>query len=201
MWDWRYPINDIRKVVRKSRSGGVFQTSLDEIDNLLDDLTATYSQLESEDSGKEKSDSLADFFKNQREMITHTYEQSKQYANVIVLGGYAGLFTIWNFTRDHLQSWQALLVGLFILLSFSCYLVFELYSSWLRSTQLINQLSELEKAEKQHEIPKEYGKSEQNRAKLFIKLWPYFFFPAVGFSLLAAVLLGYSFIYGLLCTE
>ncbi|SDL69096.1 hypothetical protein SAMN05661010_02292 [Modicisalibacter muralis] len=200
MWDWRYPIDDIRKEVRKSRSNGDKQTSLDAIDNLLDELTGVYNRLENEDAKKDGEDnSLADFFKGQREMITHAYEQSKQYANVIVLGGYAGLFTIWSFTKEQLQDWQVLLVGLFVLLSFFFYLVFELYSSWLRSIQIINQLAELEEAEQQNKIPEEYGKSERQRAKRFIKLWPLFFFSAVGFALLAAGLLGYSFILGLLC--
>ena len=199
MWDWRYPIDEIRKEVRKARSQGNALASLDGIDNLLDDLSSSFSRLEAEDNKKKtEEEELKEFFKSQREMITHSYEHGKQYANIIVIGGYAGLFTMWSFTKGQLEKWQVLSVGLCMLLSFIFFLVFELYSSWLRSTQVIRQINELDKAEKLNKLPDEYGKSELNRLSVFLKVWPYFFFLAVGFALVAALILGYSFICGLI---
>jgi len=199
MLDWRYPINDIRNEIRRARSTGDKHVSLDDIDQLLDELAGVYGRLENQErDGDGDANSLESFFKGQREMITHAYDQSKQYTNIIVLGGYAGLFTIWNFTKDQLIEWQVFIVGLCMLLSFVFYLVFEIYSSWLRTSQVVRQLKDLEDAEQLGRIPEEYGRSEQKRAKTFIKLWPYFFYPSVGFALISAGLLGYVFIIGLL---
>lgn len=106
MWDWRYPINDIRDEVRKARSSGEKSASLDGIDKLLDELNSVYERLESEDAKTKKVDDseLLDFIQKQKEVITNSYEHAKQYSNIIVLGGYAGLFAIWNFTKDALSG-------------------------------------------------------------------------------------------------
>ncbi|MFT4756955.1 MAG: hypothetical protein ACI91R_001605 [Vicingaceae bacterium] len=199
MWDWRYPINNIRDEVRKGRTQGESVTSLDSLDNLLDQLSSSYERLEKEDAEKAKAEINDDkeYIEKQKELIITSYEHGKQYTNIIIFGGYAGLFTIWNFTKDQLQSWQVLSVGLCILLSLFLYITFELYGSWLRTTQVSNQIKELEEAEKLHELPENYGKSEQARAAKFISMWPYFFFSAIGFALIAAFILIYSFISGL----
>ena len=110
MWDWRNPINDIRDEVRKARTNGDVSASLDGIDQLLDQLSSIYERLEVEDNKTEvKDDSdLKDLIHKQKEIITNSSEHAKQYLNIIILGGYAGLFTLWNFTRDYLLDWQAL---------------------------------------------------------------------------------------------
>lgn len=151
---------------------------------------------------KEKMDKekeLAEFIEKQKEVVTSTYEHAKQYSNIIILGGYAGLFTIWNFTREDLQKWQVLTVGLCTLISLFIYIVFELYGAWLRATQVHNQIRELVEAERLNQFPVEYGKSEMARAQRFMAIWPYFFFGAVLFALAAALILVYSFVSGLLC--
>ena len=201
MWDWRYPINNIRDEVRQARAKGESVTSLDSVDSLLDQLSSSYERLEKEDIKNEKPESSDDkeSIQKQKEVIITAYEHGKQYTNIITFGGYAGLFAIWNFTKDQLQSWQVLSVGLCILLSLFLYITFELYGSWLRTTQVSNQFKELEEAERLHEFPEYYGKNEQIRAARFISIWPYFFFSAIGFALVATLILVYSFVSGLWC--
>ena len=203
MWDWRYPINDIRDEVRKTRSNGEKTVSLDGIDKLLDELSSVYERLESEDAKTKENDDreLQDFIQKQKEVITNSYEHAKQYTHIIVLGGYAGLFAIWNFTKDTLSNWQVWSVGLFTLTSLLIYIVLELYGSWLRTTQVNNQLKELLKAEQLNKFPEEYGKGEISRVNKFMAIWPYFFFSSVAFALVAAFILIYSFIYSLVCTH
>lgn len=197
MWDWRYPINDIRDEVRKSRSNGQNVASLDGLDKLLDKLSSVYERLENEDA-KDDTD-FKEYIQKQKEVITGSYEHAKQYANIIIFGGYAGLFAIWNFTKDALNNWQVWSVGLFTLLSILIYIVFELYGSWLRTTQVNNQMRELVEAEKLNKFPEEYGKGELSRVNKFMKAWPYFFFSAIFFALGAAIILIYSFIIALIC--
>jgi len=199
MWDWRYPIDDIKKEVRKARTNGDSVTSLDSLNSLIDRLSSTYERLEKEDLENADSESkdTKEFIAKQKEVIITSYEHGKQYTNIIIFGGYAGLFATWNFTKDQLQPWQVLSVGLCILLSLFLYISFELYGAWLRTTQSANQIKELEEAEKLHEFPESYGKAEQARANKFISLWPYFFFGAVSFALIAALILIFTFITGL----
>ena len=140
-----------------------------------------------------------EFIEKQKEVIVSSYEQAKSYSNIIIFGGYAGIFAIWNFTRSELESWQVLIVGLFVLLSLFFFISSELYGLWLRTTQNIKLLGELESAERLGEFPDEYGKSQHERAKQALKLWPFFFYPAVGFALLATLILMFSFIKLLLC--
>ncbi len=142
---------------------------------------------------------LQEFVEKQKEVLAHSYEHAKQYSNIIILGGYAGLFAIWNFTKADLQKWQVLSVGLCILVSLFIYIVFELYGAWLRSTQVNNQMKELMEAEQLNKFPEEYGKSELARAQKYMAVWPYVFFGAIAFALIAAAILIYSFISGLIC--
>lgn len=198
MWDWRYPINDIKDEVRKARSKGEQFVSLDSLEKLLDQLKSLYDRLESENRDNSEEKNLEKFVQKQKEVITNSYEHAKQYSNIIILGGYAGLFAIWNFTKDELVKWQVLSVGLCILISLFIYIIFELYGSWLRSTQVNNQMNELRKAEQLQKFPEEYGKAELLRVTKYMKIWPYFFFGAVAFALIAAFILIYSFICGLI---
>ncbi len=139
-----------------------------------------------------------EFVEKQKEVLANSYEHAKQYSNIIILGGYAGLFAIWNFTKDDLVKWQTLSVGLCIFSSIFIYIVFELYGSWLRSTQVNNQMQELHEAERLDRFPEEYGKGELARAKKYMAIWPYFFFGSIAFALIAAAILVYSFITGLI---
>lgn len=198
MWDWRYPINDLRDEVRKARSDGNVSVSLDSVEKLIDTLSGMYERLERDHPADENGEkAFQNLLQKQKEVIQSSYEHAKQYSNIVVLGGYAGLFAIWNFSKEALESWQVLAVGLCALISLVIYIVFELYGAWLRTTQVANQMNELIQAEQLQKFPEEYGKGELERSTRFMAKWPYFFFSSVGFALLAASLLIYSFIAGL----
>jgi hypothetical protein len=79
--------------VRRSRSNGEVSASLDGIEKLLDSLNSIYERLESEEA-KEEDSELENFIQKQKEVISNSYQQAKEFSNIIILGGYAGLFTI-----------------------------------------------------------------------------------------------------------
>lgn len=137
---------------------------------------------------------LQEFIQKQKEVVVSSYEQAKSYSNIIMMGGYAGLFAIWNFTKSDLARWQSMSVGLLALISVFTFVLFELYGGWLRATQTFNLLSQLQKAEKIGRFPEDYGKQELKRSEILAKLWPFFFFIALGTALLAALILVWSFI-------
>ena len=140
-----------------------------------------------------------EFIKNQKEIIASSFEQAKSYSNIIIFGGYAGLFTIWNFTKGELLSWQVVTVGLLTILSLFFFVSSELFGLWLRTTQNTNLMNELNEAEKMDQYPIDYAKLEMARTLKFLKIWPYFFYPAVLSALGATLVLIYSFIKILLC--
>ncbi len=139
-------------------------------------------------------DELLEFIQKQKEIVISSYEQAKSYSNIIMMGGYAGLFAIWNFTKLYLVCWQVMVVGLLSLVSVLTFVLFELYGVWLRGTQTTNLISQLQKAEKLGSFPADYGKQEFKRSETLAKVWPFFFFTASGTALLAALILGGSFI-------
>ncbi|MGH8428493.1 MAG: hypothetical protein ACRES7_11030 [Gammaproteobacteria bacterium] len=144
------------------------------------------------------NEEFSEFVQKQREMLISSYEQSKSYANIIIFGGYAGLFAVWNFTRDNLEKWQSLAVGLLAITSITIFVVFELISLWLRSNQIKNLIEQLGQAKELERFPEEYNKSEMERAVKFMAVWQYFFFGAVLTGIGAAAILIYSFICNLI---
>ena len=133
-----------------------------------------------------------------KEILTSTYDHAKQYSNIIIFGGYAGIFAIWNLTKDELEKWQVLSVGLFVLASLCLFIIFELYGTYLRSTQIRNDLNELAKAQEENRPPKDNKKGIIAKNQTYISWWPYFFFGTVSLAGFAAVILICSFISGLL---
>ncbi len=113
---------------------------------------------------------LQEFIRKQKEIITSSYEQAKNYSNIIMMGGYAGLFAIWNFTKSYLLCWQVMVVGLLSLVSVLTFVLFEVYGSWLRGTQTINLINQLKKAEKLGSFPADYGKQELERSQTLAKI-------------------------------
>lgn len=90
--------------------------------------------------------------------------------------------------------WQVSFVGLCSLVSIAIFIVFELCSAFVRGKEIQKLVSELEEAGKIGEYPAEYGKASRAMEIKFLKKWPWFFYSAIFFALLAAVMLAYAFI-------
>jgi len=137
---------------------------------------------------------LQAFVESQEKLVLSSYEQAKSYSNIIMMGGYVGLFAIWSFTKENLEQWQTMTVGLLAILSVFSFVLFEIYGLWLRSTQTISLLRQLGEAKRLHKFPDDYGKQEMKSTKTLAKLWPYFFFFTLGTGVLAGLLLLFAFI-------
>lgn len=141
---------------------------------------------------------LKEFIAKQKEIVISSFEQSKSYSNIIIFGGYAGLFAVWNFTKNDLEKWQNSTVGLLAITSIIIFVIFELFGAWLRGNQVKDLMAQLEEAEKLEQFPEEYGKNERENAAKFMKIWPYFFFSSILTGIGAAAVLIYSFIKNLI---
>lgn len=140
------------------------------------------------------TDELQKFIDKHKEVVITSFEHSKSYSNIIIFGGYAGLFAVWGFTKDNLEQWQSMWVGILAIISIVIFVIFELASAWMRGNQVKNLMAELEQAEKLHQFPEEYGKKEREHSAKLLKVWPYFFFSAAGTGIGAGVILLCSFI-------
>src|SRR5229473_781460 len=62
-------------------------------------------------------------------IIAGAYEKANAYTNLIILAGYAGLFALWQFTKDNLSRTQVLVSALLTLTSITIFVLFEIYKA------------------------------------------------------------------------
>ena len=74
--------------------------------------------------------------KKQIELTKALSQEARRYSTVIMIAGYVGLFSIWNFTREDIGNWQVLSVGLLATISLAIYIGFELYEQILTALWL-----------------------------------------------------------------
>ena len=72
----------------------------------------------------------------QIELTKTLSQEARRYSTVIMVAGYVGLFSIWNFTKEELENWQVLSVGLLVTISLAIYIGFELYEQILTAIWL-----------------------------------------------------------------
>lgn len=61
------------------------------------------------------------------EINSRLYDRATAYTNLILVGGYAGAFTIWNFTRKELPSKATIACALLLSISLAVFVFFEVY--------------------------------------------------------------------------
>jgi hypothetical protein len=60
-------------------------------------------------------------------MLSITFDKGMAYTNLIILGGYAGAFTIWNFTKDSLHERAEIWVAMLLCISLLTFISFEVF--------------------------------------------------------------------------
>ena len=128
--------------------------------------------------------------KEQIELTKTISQEARHYSTVIMVVGYVGLFSIWNFTREELENWQVLSVGFLATISLAIYMGFELYEQILTSLWL---------SKSPPNATLENLLQFQNRAREKLLWWqPRCFIACIATGALAVIILIYSFITGLL---
>lgn len=90
------------------------------------------------------------------------FDRAVAFNNIVIFAGYAGAFTIWNFTREHMSKYAEVSIALLLTVSVATYVFFEVFKmlsttrSVLRQTELMKRklpavqfLDEWEKLDKQ----------------------------------------------------
>ena len=126
MWDWRWPITDIRKEVREARTNGESTTSLDKLEHLLDDLTDTYQRLEEEDS--KTPDAEGEYsaqMEHWEKYVTFLYDKASYYNTVIIAASFVAFFAVWSALKDHTLTVLYVWSAAFVLVSRIVFVVWE----------------------------------------------------------------------------
>jgi hypothetical protein len=189
MWDWRWPITDIKKEIRQARSEGHESTDFAKLENLLDELSDTYERLESEDIKSETSS--GDGAKQQTEhyerYISNLFKKASHYNRIIIAASYVAFFTVWsgvsNFVSPKIYAISAIFTSISLIV-FVCWEIgLNLYfARHIRDEAVLFQSSGKEYLAKKEKQQKEVREKE-------IKASPYWYVVlliTIGFGLLGA---------------
>ena len=132
------------------------------------------------------------------DMHSKAYDRATAYTNLIMLGGYAGGFAIWNFTRDHLTAKASIWVAIFLLLSLTAFILFEIYKMVLNTkhtTNIANMLRQQKPIADQMADIEEYEKKISSDSLLvFMRVWVAVLAFCVSTALIAGTILIWNFV-------
>lgn len=138
-----------------------------------------------------------------QKLITISYDKAATYTTVIIFGGYAGFFAIWQITKDYLTKQQTLWSALLILVSLLLFVLFEVLKMVLVTKAFLSKAKILQKPEVRTNPQRllqalnELETVQQTILKGFIAIWAITVSICVGSAIGGAGILAYAFIRGL----
>lgn len=76
--------------------------------------------------------------------VASSFDKAAAYTTVVVFGGYAGLFGVWQLSKDHLTGWQSAMVALLTLTSVAIFLTFEIVKVAVIGRKVFSQIRVLQ---------------------------------------------------------
>lgn len=153
-----------------------------------------------EEDQKRAADKIAEA---QQKLLTTSYDKAAAYTTVIIFGGYAGFFTLWQLSKEHLSKEQALWSALLILISMLAFVLFEVIKMILVTRSVIRQARTLRDPAVRRDpvtlLKALEGMEQAHSSGLgpFLVVWAITVAVALGGALAGAAVLGYAFISGL----
>lgn len=123
------------------------------------------------------------------------FDKAVAYTNVIMLGGYAALFTAWNFAGKLMDSTDIAIVGSLITISCLAFTFWEVYKI-LYSGRMFKQISN-DMAKNPNEAIKllfEHGEEQLKHNFMHMKLWVAMLWVALPTGFGAALMIAYVFL-------
>lgn len=135
---------------------------------------------------------------------SQAYGHATTYTAVIIFGGYASLFTIWTYTKDHLSEtmtyWVALLLGISVL----AFVFFEVFKMLLLSREMLKIRGLLVQKLPPAVLLRRYEELSQESnflvLKIFLPIWVVVLIITITSGVGAAVLLLWAFASALATT-
>ena len=126
------------------------------------------------------------------------FDRAAAYTNLIMLGGYAAGFAIWNFTRDHLTAKASAWVAILLLLSVTTFVLFEIYKMVINakfSTNIAKILRQQKPiADQMADIQEYERKVSSDGLLIFMRVWVVVLVFSVSTALIAAMILIWNFV-------
>jgi hypothetical protein len=132
------------------------------------------------------------------EIVTRTFDRASAYTNLIMLGGYAGAFAIWSFTREYLPKTATILVALLLGVSLCTFILFEVFKMFFSTKTFMRQRELLV-----HQLPPQQFLQELSQfrtsadtlvLKVVMPIWRVAMVISVGTALGAIAILFYNFL-------
>jgi hypothetical protein len=153
---------------------------------------------------KQQQEKLAaDIADAQQKLTTVSYDKAAAYTTVIIFGGYAGFFAIWQLSKEYLSKGQTLWSSLLILISLLSFVLFEVLKMILVTRSVFAKVAVLRRPEVQADPQrllqelKALEESQHSGLRGFMVAWAVTVAISLGGALAGAGILGYAFIAGL----
>jgi hypothetical protein len=147
---------------------------------------------------------LEDELKFYSDLLTLTYDKAQAYLNVVKLGGYGAYFALLGFSGDALSKPQRISSAILILVSFTSFVLFEVFKSYSMHQEILKVFG-IATAQEQRDLEtrkREYQDARNRATKRAVAVWCFSFYTSLGTGLLGAlVLLGalaYNLVVGVL---
>lgn len=139
----------------------------------------------------------------QQKLITVSYDKAASYTTVIIFGGYAGFFAIWQLSKEYLSKEQALWSALLIMISLLSFVLFEVIKMIMVTRSVFSKVAVLRDPQVRHDPQKlltalnALDEAAHGGLGRFLYFWAATVFVALAGALGGASVLGYAFIAGL----
>jgi hypothetical protein len=164
-------------------------------------LIRTIQQENAERDLRKQKEEIID---SQIKLASALYDKSMAYTNLIIMAGYAGFFGLWSVTKDNLTPKQVLWSALFMVISLSSFVFFEvakmIFNSCfvLSKNSALKRLSGAQNGDEIINIFKEHDKTTKSRGVKFVGFWIIANIIIIPTAIFGASVLMYSFIVNLL---
>ena len=139
----------------------------------------------------------------QSKLLTTSYDRAAVYTTVIIFGGYAGFFALWQLSQEYLSKEQALWSALLILVSMLSFILFEVLKMILVTKAVFSKAKALRDPSVRRDPTtllrtlEEMEQAQSLGLGPFMVVWAITVAVALGGALGGAGVLGYAFIRGL----
>lgn len=140
----------------------------------------------------------------QIKVITATFDKSVAYTNIMLIGGYAGYFALWQLTKEYLTKPQILWAALLVLVSLVFFILFEVIKMIVISksiqgqAKILNSTTSRTNPEVLLKNLDEFLALQERSSTVFMRYWAVSVAISLSTAIVGAGILGYSFVCSLI---
>jgi hypothetical protein len=130
------------------------------------------------------------------EIQSKLFDKAVAYSNLIMLGGYAGAFAIWSYTKPQLPERANIIVAFLLGISLAVFIFFEVFKMATNARHFLRVTNDLKTATTPKDFLDKWKFIEVDEAKASLiatRVWALNLIICVGTALGATVILFYNF--------